>query len=256
VFSRIAGVAKKRFTSVRDYIASQPKDARGALGRVRRAIRKAVPTAEEGLSYQMPAYTLNGVPVIYFAGWKAHYSLYPASDALVAKFKRELAPYERSKGTIRMPLSEPVPVSLVERIARFRADQITARDSPKGRRKGGRDAQLARVRRFCAKLPSVAEKLSHGTPTFFISKDKGAFAMFADNHHQDGHLALWVPVKDGLQPLLIEDAPAIYFKPPYVGSSGWVGIELNQIRDDALQEHLREAWELVSRKQKTRRASR
>ena len=105
-------------------------------------------------------------------------------------------------------------------------------------------------------LASVSEKTSHGTPTFFVEQDKGVFAMFADNHHQDGHLALWVPVKEGLQSLLIEDAPATYYKPPYVGSSGWVGIELNQIRDDALQEHLREAWELVARSRKKRRPAR
>jgi uncharacterized protein YdhG (YjbR/CyaY superfamily) len=202
----------------------------------------------------MAVYTLNGVPVLYFAGWKSHYSIYPATDALVAAFKRELAPYQRSKGTIRMPISEPVPERLIERMARFRAKQIAVRDARKGKK--GRDAQLARVRRLCAKLPSVAEKLSHGTPTFFVEKDKGVFAMFADNHHQDGHLALWVPVAEGLQPLLIEDAPDTYFKPPYVGSSGWVGIELAEIRDDALEIHLREAWQIVSGKRKTRNASR
>ena len=248
-------MAKTRFTSVGDYIASKPKDARVALERLRKAVRKGAPRAEESLSYQIPTYTLNGVPVLYFAGWKAHYSLFPATDALVAAFKRELAPYERSKGTLRMPLSEPVPVGLIERIARFRAEQIMARDTRKGGRRKGRDAQLERVRRLCAKLPSVAEKLSHGTPTFFVEKDKGVFAMFADNHHQDGHLALWVPVKDGLQPLLIEDAPKTYYKPPYVGSSGWVGIELDQIRDDALLEHLREAWQIVRGKQKRRQRS-
>ena len=240
---------RPHYTSVKAYIASKPREARVALERVRKAIRTAVPDAEENLSYQMPAYTLNGVPVLYFAGWKAHYSLYPASDALVEAFKRELAPYERSKGTIRMPLSEPVPVSLIERIARFRAGQITTREKKGGRRKG-REAQLERVRRLSATLPSVAEKLSHGTPTFFVEKDKGVFAMFADNHHEDGHLALWVPVPQGLQPLLIEDAPATYFKPPYVGSSGWVGIELDRVRDDALRIHLREAWDLVARKRK------
>jgi uncharacterized protein YdhG (YjbR/CyaY superfamily) len=247
---KILDVAKARFASVSEYIASKPKASRVALERVRRAIRKAVPAAKEELSYQVPTYVLNGVPVMYFAGWKTHYSLFPATDALVAAFARELAPYKRSKGTIRMPMTEPVPERLIERIARFRAKQITARDKHRGK---GRDAQLDRVRRLCARLPSVSEKTSHGTPTFFVEKDKGVFAMFADNHHQDGHLALWVPVKEGLQPLLIEDAPATYYKPPYVGSSGWVGIELDQIRDDALQEHLREAWGLVARKQNKRR---
>jgi glycosyltransferase involved in cell wall biosynthesis len=174
-------------------------------------------------------------------------------EDLVAAFEDELAPYEVDKGTIRFPLSEPVPVKLIERIARFRADQLTTREKPKGGRRKGREAQLERVRRLCTKLPSVSEKLSHGTPTFFVEKDKGVFAMFADNHHEDGRLALWVPVPQGLQPLLIEDAPATYFKPPYVGSSGWVGIRLDQIRDDALQIHMREAWGLAAGTRKKRR---
>jgi uncharacterized protein YdhG (YjbR/CyaY superfamily) len=249
--ARETNVANTRFTSVHEYIASKPKEARVALERVRKAIRRAVPAAEEGLSYQMPVYTLYGVPVLYFAGWKAHYSIYPASDALVAAFKRQLAPYGRTKGTIRIPLSEPVPVKLIESIARFRAELLTTRETRKGGRKG-REAHLDRVRRICATLPSVSEKLSHGTPTFFVEKDKGVFAMFADNHHEDGRLALWVPVREGLQPFLIEDAPATYFKPPYVGSSGWVGITLDQIRDDALQIHLRDAWELVAGTRKKR----
>ena len=248
----MTGVAKTSFKSVNEYIASKPKEARVVLERVRGAIRKGAPAAEEGLSYQMPVYTLDGVPVLYFAAWKAHYSLYPATDALVAAFARELAPYERSKGTIRMRLGVPVPVTLIQRIARFRSEQLTAREQKKGGRTRGRAGQLERVRRLCATLPSVSEKLSHGTPTFFVENDKGVFAMFADNHHQDGHLALWVPVAEGLQPLLIEDAPATYFKPPYVGSSGWVGIELDQIGDDALQIHMRDAWKLVAGKMKRR----
>jgi uncharacterized protein YdhG (YjbR/CyaY superfamily) len=243
-------MAKTRLTSVSQYIASKPKDTREALTQVRAAIRAAVPGAEESLTYQMPTYMLNGVPLLYFAGWKAHYTLHPATDALVAELKRELEPYDSSKGMIRFPLS-PVPVRLIARIAKFRAAQIKARDTGKGS-KTGREAQLARVRKLGAKLPGVFEKISHGTPTFFVEKDKGVFAMFADNHHQDGHLALWVPVKEGLQPLLIADAPRTYYVPPYVGSSGWVGIELNQIRDDALLEHLREAWQIVAKKQKKR----
>jgi uncharacterized protein YdhG (YjbR/CyaY superfamily) len=248
-------MARTRAKSVSEYIASKPKETRAMLQSVRSAIRKAVPDAEEGLSYQIPTYTLNGVAMMYFAGWKEHYSIYPASDALVAEFKRELAPYKRSKGTIRMPLSEPVPEKLIERIAKFRAKQITTRDRGKNARTTGRDAQLSRVRRICATLPSVAEKLSHGTPTFFVEKDKGVFAMFSDGHYDDGRLAVWLPVPDGLQSFLIEDAPAVYFKPPYVGVSGWVGIKLDQIRDDALQIHLREAWNLIGGKKKARRIS-
>ena len=97
-------------------------------------------------------------------------------------------------------------------------------------------------------MPSVSEKLSHGAPTFFVEKDKGVFAVFADNHHEDGHLAVWVPAPAGMQAALIGDAPETYFKPPYVGPSGWIGIELNRIRDEALEIHVREAWELAARK--------
>ena len=63
--------------------------------------------------------------MIYFAGWKAHYSLYPANERFVAAFRKQLAPYEvNDKGTIRFPLSEPVPVKLIERLAKFRAKQV------------------------------------------------------------------------------------------------------------------------------------
>jgi uncharacterized protein YdhG (YjbR/CyaY superfamily) len=248
-------LAKTAFTSVNEYIASKPKDVRVILERVRGAIRTAVPAAEEAISYRMPVYMLDGVPVLYFAGWKHHYSLYPASDALVAVFRDELARYQRTRGTIRFPLSEPVPVPLIERLARFRAEQLTTRDKGKGARKTGRHAQLERVRRLCAALPSVTEKLSHGAPAFFVEEDKGVFAMFADNHHEDGHLAVWLPVPEGLQSALIEEEPATYFKPPYVGSSGWIGIELARIRDDVLEIHLREAWQLVARKVKKSRTA-
>jgi len=235
-------MAKAVFRSVKEYIASRPTDVRAVLERVRGAIRTAVPAAEETISYGMPVYTLGGVPVLYFAGWKHHYSLYPASDALVAAFRDELARCQRTKGTIRFPLSEPVPVPLIKRIARFRAGQITMRDKGHGGRKTGRHAQLDRVRRLCAALPGVTEKISHGAPAFFVDKDKGVFAMFADNHHEDGHLAVWLPVPEGLQSAMIEEEPATYFRPPYVGSSGWIGIELARIRDNALAIHLREAW--------------
>src|SRR5262245_40826918 len=246
-------MAKTNFKSVNEYIASKRNDVQVIRKRVPDRIRHPVPAAKEAIAAQIAVYKLDGVPVLYFAGWKKHFSLYPASDALVAAFKKELARYELSKGTIRMPLSEPVPVKLIERIARFRAEQLTKRETRSGGRRKGRTAHLERVRRISATLPGVSEKLSHGAPSFFVGKDKGVFAVFADNHHEDGRLALWVPVAEGLQPLLIEDAPDTYFKPPYVGPSGWVGINLDQIRDDALQIHMREAWTLVAGARKKRR---
>ncbi len=117
-------MAKTDFKTVSDYIASRPPDVQRTLTRVRSAIRKAMPGAEEVISYHIPAYKLDGRAVLYFAGWKAHYSLYPSTSRLVAAFKDDLAPYEVSKGTIRFPLSEPVPVALIAGIATFRATEV------------------------------------------------------------------------------------------------------------------------------------
>jgi uncharacterized protein YdhG (YjbR/CyaY superfamily) len=122
---------KVAFSSVDDYIAAQPAAVRGILERVRRAIRRAVPGAEEVISYRIPAYRLHGGVVLYFAGWKEHYSLYPAGEDLVAAFRDELVPYRISKGTIRFPLSVPVPVKLIARIAKFRAHEAAEREKAK-----------------------------------------------------------------------------------------------------------------------------
>src|SRR5438067_2123895 len=124
-------MAKTNFKSVDDYIASQPEAVRGVLKRVRSTIRKAMPRAEEVISYQIPAYKLRGQYVLYFAGWQQHYSFYPAKERLVAAFKNELAPYKLSKGAIRFPLSEPIPIKLIERIAKFRAKEVAEHEKAK-----------------------------------------------------------------------------------------------------------------------------
>ena len=120
-------MANTDFKSVDEYIATFPEGVQAILRRVRGAIRKALPGAEEAISYQIPTYKLHGGYVVYFAGWKQHYSLYPATGRLVAAFEDDLAPYEVSKGTIRFPLSQPVPVKLIERIAKFRAKEAAER---------------------------------------------------------------------------------------------------------------------------------
>jgi uncharacterized protein YdhG (YjbR/CyaY superfamily) len=124
-------MAKTDFKSVDEYIASQPAAVQRILARVRSTIRKAVPRAEEVISYKIPTYKLQNRPVLYFAGWKQHYSLYPATERVVAAFKDELAPYEVMKGTIRFPLSQPVPVKLIGRIAKFRAKEVAERHKVK-----------------------------------------------------------------------------------------------------------------------------
>lgn len=108
------------------YIAGFPRSVQTVLRRVRNIVRKAVPEADEGISYQIPAYKLNGKPVIYFAAFKEHYSIYPSNPRLVRAFKDELAGYEMSKGTIRFPLSGHVPMKLIADIARFRAKEVAA----------------------------------------------------------------------------------------------------------------------------------
>ena len=79
------------------------------------------------ISYKIPTYKLHGRAVLYLAGWKQHYSLYPATERLVAALKNELAPYDIRKGTIRFLLSEPVPMKLIARIAKFRAKEVANR---------------------------------------------------------------------------------------------------------------------------------
>ena len=120
-------MAKTAYKSVDQYIAAQPEHGRDALQRVRATIRKALPKAEEVVSYQIPAYKLNGSMVIYFAGWKAHYSIYPATGRVLEAFARELEPYEIRKSTVRFPLTARIPVGLIARIAKFRAAEAAER---------------------------------------------------------------------------------------------------------------------------------
>ena len=103
---------------------------------------------------------------------------------------------------------------------------------------------LQRLRHICLALPEVTERLSHGEPTFFVGKK--VFAMFANNHHNDGRIAVWLPVPPGMQTMLIEAAPAKFFKPPYVGVRGWVGIELSQMDDEELTYHLYNAYRQIA----------
>lgn len=119
-------MAKPAPATVDDYIALQPEAVRVLLQEMRTAIRKGAPEAVESISYGIPAYKLANKAVIYFAAWKRHYSIYPVTDNLVEAFKNELSAYEVERGTIRFPLSSLVPSGLIERLSRFRADEVTA----------------------------------------------------------------------------------------------------------------------------------
>ena len=112
--------------AVDEYIAAQPEALSPKLEQVRAAIRRAVPEAVEGFGYGMPGYKLNGRPLLYFAGFKQHYSLFAASGTFFASLEQELKHYEQRKGTIHFRMDEPVPVSLISRIAKLRALGISA----------------------------------------------------------------------------------------------------------------------------------
>jgi uncharacterized protein YdhG (YjbR/CyaY superfamily) len=122
-------------TNIDDYLKGKPLEVRLVLEQVRRAIGRAIPKATESISYQIPAYRLGTSPVVFFAGWKEHYSVYPASPALVAAFSHELEPYEVSKGTIRFPLDRKVPTGLISRLAKFLFREATLRAVAKDQKK-------------------------------------------------------------------------------------------------------------------------
>ena len=109
---------KNRMLTVDEYIAGFPQDVQEILNELRAVIKTAAPQAEEKISYQMPAYSLNG-NLVYFAAYKDHVGFYPTSSG-IEHFKKELAGYEVSKGAVRFPLGKPIPLDLVRRMVDFR----------------------------------------------------------------------------------------------------------------------------------------
>jgi hypothetical protein len=105
---------------------------------------------------------------------------------------------------------------------------------------------LDRVRALCLALPETNERPSHGAPCFFI-RDRRAFVMYLDNHHDDGRLALWCAAPDGMQDMLVDAAPDHYFVPPYVGHRGWLGVHLDHgIDENELAGVIEDAWLAVA----------
>ncbi|HKE74867.1 MAG TPA: MmcQ/YjbR family DNA-binding protein [Acidimicrobiales bacterium] len=90
--------------------------------------------------------------------------------------------------------------------------------------------ELVRLREVCLALPEVTERLSHGSPAWFI-RDKKTLAMYLDDHHGDGRLALWCPAPPGVQEAMVTEEPERFFRPPYVGPSGWLGVRLDREPD-------------------------
>jgi hypothetical protein len=109
------------------------------------------------------------------------------------------------------------------------------------------DDPLDRLRALCLELPETTERLSHGEPTWFV-RDKKTFVMYADHHHDD-RLGFWCAAPPGTQATLVEAEPDRYFRPPYVGHRGWLGVYLDVAVDwDDVAEHVVEAYRSVAPK--------
>lgn len=113
-------------TSVDDYLAALPEERRAAVQELRRTISAAAPEATELISYQMPAFRSHGQFLVSYAAFKNHYSLFPASEAVVEALGEELRPYLAGKGTIRFRADEPIPAALVTRIVKVRFAENSA----------------------------------------------------------------------------------------------------------------------------------
>lgn len=100
---------------------------------------------------------------------------------------------------------------------------------------------LAKVRTACLALPETSERPSHSGPAFFI-RSKKCFVMFLNDHHDDGRLAIWCAAPDGVQAEMVETDPERFFRPPYVGHLGWLGVLLPGVADAELGAICREAF--------------
>lgn len=116
---------KNGFIDIDSYIAGFSNDMQILLEQIRFAIKEAAPDSEECISYQMPAFKLNGI-LVYFAGCKNHIGFYP-TGAGTEKFKDEITDYKSSKGAIQFPLDKPLPIELIQKIVRFRVSENVAK---------------------------------------------------------------------------------------------------------------------------------
>ena len=109
-------------------------------------------------------------------------------------------------------------------------------------------AATERVRRLCLALPETSERPSHGAPSFFV-RERTCFAMVLENHHGDGIFGLWTAAPPGSQELLVAADPERFFRPPYVGHRGWLGVRLDGAVDwDEVAGIVEDAWATVAPK--------
>ncbi len=112
---------KTQFKTLDEYIKTFPPEVQAILQKMRTTVHRAAPEATEAVSYQMPAFKLNG-DLVYFAAFKHHIGFYPLPSG-TATFEKELEPYKRSKGAVQFPLDKPIPYDLVEKMVKFRVKE-------------------------------------------------------------------------------------------------------------------------------------
>jgi uncharacterized protein YdhG (YjbR/CyaY superfamily) len=114
-------MVNKQFHNIDEYISTFPENVQDILEKLRRVIQRAAPEAREAISYGIPTFKLNG-NLVHFGAFKNHIGFFPTPSG-IAPFKKELAPYEMSKGTIQFPLDKPIPYGLVKKIVIFRVNE-------------------------------------------------------------------------------------------------------------------------------------
>ena len=114
---------RKQFSTIDQYIASFPEEIQEILENIRKTIKSTAPNSTEIISYQMPTFRLNGI-LVHFAAHKNHIGFYPTPSAII-EFSKELNNYEFSKGSIKFPINEPIPLNLIKRIVEFRVKENT-----------------------------------------------------------------------------------------------------------------------------------
>lgn len=113
---------KTTFTSVEEYISTFPQETQALLNQIRMIVKENAPTALEGIAYGMPAYKINGKPLVYFAAFKKHIGFY-ATPTRHAQFELALSKYKQGKGSVQFPLDKPIPFDLIGEIVAFRLSQ-------------------------------------------------------------------------------------------------------------------------------------
>ncbi|MFA4924752.1 MAG: DUF1801 domain-containing protein [Ignavibacteriaceae bacterium] len=126
-------IPKTKFKTVDEYLSAFPKNVKDILAELRKTIKQAAPQAEELISYNMPAFKLNGI-LVYYAAYRKHIGFYPTSSGIEA-FKKELSGYKWAKGSIQFPLDQPLPTELITNIVKFKVMRNSEKAAAKTKKK-------------------------------------------------------------------------------------------------------------------------